>query len=84
MTRPESPPIDLLHIWIRQLSPMVWRRVLVCDESTLAQLRIHGRDFSVCRPGGPWFARDPGQIRLVDLRFRRNERFLYEYDFGDS
>lgn len=32
------PPIYLLHIWIRPISPMIWRRVLVRSESTLVQL----------------------------------------------
>lgn len=27
-----------LHIWIRELSPQVWRRPLVCSDSTIAQL----------------------------------------------
>jgi hypothetical protein len=33
-----EPPIYLLHIWIRQISPMIWRRVLVRSESSLAHL----------------------------------------------
>jgi hypothetical protein len=24
------------------------------------------------------------EVKLADFRFRANERFLYEYDFGDS
>jgi Plasmid pRiA4b ORF-3-like protein len=27
-----------LHVWIRQISPMVWRRLLVRSDSTLADL----------------------------------------------
>jgi hypothetical protein len=38
MTSQAIPPIYLLHIWIRQISPMIWRRVLVRSDSTLAQL----------------------------------------------
>jgi hypothetical protein len=80
---------------------MIWRRILVRSESSLAQLhdiiqiafgwsdnhlhrfRIHGRDSGVSRPGGPGFPQDAHQVRLADFQFRRNERFLYEYDFGD-
>jgi hypothetical protein len=80
---------------------MIWRRILVRSESSIAQLhdiiqiafgwsdshlhrfRIHGRDYGVSRPGGPGFAQDAHQVRLADFKFRRNERFLYEYDFGD-
>jgi hypothetical protein len=102
MTSQAIPPIYKLHIWIRQISPMIGRRVLVRSESTLAQLhdviqilfdwsdahlhrfRIHGRDYGISRPGGRWFSQEAGQARLGDFQFRRNERFLYEYDFSDS
>jgi hypothetical protein len=102
MTSQATPPIYLLHLWIRQISPMIWRRVLVRSDSTLAQLhdviriafdwsdthlhrfRIHGRDYGVNQLGGLWFSQDAGQVRLADFQFRRNERFLYEYDFGDA
>jgi pRiA4b ORF-3-like protein len=33
-----GPPIYQVYLWIRQISPMIWRRVLVRRESTLAQL----------------------------------------------
>jgi hypothetical protein len=102
MTSQAIPPIYKLHIWIRQISPMIGRRLLVRSEWSLAQLhdliqiafgwsdshlhrfRIHGRDYGISRPGGPWFSQDAGQVRLADFQFRRNERFLYEYDFGDT
>jgi hypothetical protein len=32
------PEIYLLHLWIRQISPMIWRRLLVRSDSTLAAL----------------------------------------------
>jgi hypothetical protein len=101
MAEPMDHPIYQVHLWIRQISPMIWRRVLVHRESTLAQLhdviqivfgwsdehlhrfRIHGRDYGVRRDGGPGFSQDARQVRLGDFRFRPNERFLYEYDFGD-
>ena len=53
------------------------------SDSHLHRFRIHGRDYGVSRPGGPGFAQDAHQVRLADFKFRRNERFLYEYDFGD-
>lgn len=102
MTSQPSLPIYLLHIWIRQISPMIWRRVLVRSEMSLVQLhdviqilfdwsddhlhrfRIHGRDYGLSRPGGLWFSQEAGQGRLADFRFRPNEWFVYEYDFGDS
>jgi hypothetical protein len=102
MTSQAIPPIYKLHIWIRQISPMIWRRMLVRSNSSIAQLhdiiqiafgwsdshlhrfRIHGRDYGISRPGGPGFVQDARQVLLADFQFRRNERFLYEYDFGDS
>lgn len=38
MTSPVIPPIYKLHIWIRQISPMIGRRILVRSESSIAQL----------------------------------------------
>ena len=38
MTTLAIPPIYKLHIWIRQISPMIWRRILVRSESSIAQL----------------------------------------------
>ena len=32
------PEIYLLHVWIRQISPMIGRRILVRSDSTLAAL----------------------------------------------
>ena len=93
--------------WLNDLLPdsepaLIWRRILVRCECSIAQLhdiiqiafgwsdshlhrfRIHGRDYGISRPGGPGFTQDARQVRLADFQFRRNERFLYEYDFGDS
>ena len=38
MTSQAIPPIYKLHIWIRQISPMIGRRILVRSESSIAQL----------------------------------------------
>jgi hypothetical protein len=38
MADPTSPEIYLLHVWIRQISPMIGRRILVRSDSTLAAL----------------------------------------------
>jgi hypothetical protein len=94
--------VYLLHIWIRRISPMIWRRLMVRDESALADLHhtiqiafgwtdfhlhrfgIHGRNYGVNRVGGLRFSHDARSVRLADFRFRPNEWFLYEYDFGDG
>jgi hypothetical protein len=90
-----------LHVWLCEISPMIWRRLLVRSDSTIADLhytlqivmgwadthlyrfRIRGRDYGISRIGGIGFRDDPHQVRLADIDFRHNERFLYEYDFGD-
>ncbi|MGH9400613.1 MAG: plasmid pRiA4b ORF-3 family protein [Terriglobia bacterium] len=90
-----------IHVWIRGISPMIWRRLLVRSDSTIADLHytlqiafdwsdlhlhrfhIHGQDYGIGRIGGPGFSSDPCKVRLGDFQFRMNERFLYEYDFGD-
>jgi hypothetical protein len=90
-----------LHVWLREITPLIWRRVLVRSDSTIADLhqtlqiamgwddahlhrfRIRGKDYGLSRIGGLGFRDDPHRVRLGDFHFRPNERFLYEYDFGD-
>lgn len=47
------------------------------------RFHIHGQDYGVYHDGGINFSTDPNQVRLSNFKFRINERFLYEYDFGD-
>jgi hypothetical protein len=95
-----SPEVYRLHVWIRRISPMIWRRLLVRSDSTIADLHytlqiafgwsdehlnlfhIHGQDYGVYHDGGINFSTDPNLVRLCNFKFRKNERFLYEYDFG--
>ncbi len=96
-----SAEVYQLHVWIRQISPMIWRRILVRSDSTITDLHytlqiafgwsdeylnrfhIHGQDYGVYHDGGISFSRNADQVRLYDFKFRKNERILYEYDFGD-
>jgi hypothetical protein len=90
-----------IHVWIRQISPMIWRRLLVGSDSSIAdlhhtlQIAFGWSDSSPSvphpRPGlrhrqdrRVGFSTDAKQVRLADFRFRINERFRYEYDFGDA
>jgi Plasmid pRiA4b ORF-3-like protein len=91
-----------LHVWLREITPLIWCRLLVRSDSTIADLhdmlqiamgwddahlhrfRIRGKDYGLSRIGGIGFRDDPHQVRLDDFHFRPNERFLYEYDFGDQ
>jgi hypothetical protein len=93
--------VYFVHVWIREIHPMLWRRFLVRSDSTLADLhvvlqigfdwtdfhlhrfRIRKKDYAVPRRGGLGCCHDARKIKIGDLHFRINERFLYEYDFGD-
>lgn len=101
VTSKSEVEIYQLHVWIRQISPMIWRRLLVRNDSTIAdlhytlqiafgwsdehlhQFRIHGQAYGVYHDGGINFSKNPGLVKLSDFKFRKNERFIYEYDFGD-
>jgi hypothetical protein len=91
-----------LRVVLRGISPLIWRRLLVRSDSTVAQLHealqiafgwddehlnrfeIRGREYAVYRDGGGMIGIDATAVRLCDLKLRRLERFVYEYDFGDS
>ena len=38
MTEEQNVEVYRIHIWLRQISPMIWRRLLVRDDSTIADL----------------------------------------------
>jgi Plasmid pRiA4b ORF-3-like protein len=100
MEHDSQPEAYCVHVWIREIHPMLWRRFLVRSDSTLADLhvvlqigfdwtdfhlhrfRIRKKDYAVPRLGGLG-CHDARKIKLADLHFRVNERFLYEYDFCD-
>ncbi len=50
----------------------------------LHRFRIRKKDYAIPRLGGLSCVHDARTVRLADLQFRANERFLYEYDFGDQ
>jgi Plasmid pRiA4b ORF-3-like protein len=95
-----APDAYLVYVWIRDIHPLLWRRVLVRTDRTLAALhwplqivfgwtdfhlhrfRIRKTDYGIPRHG-LMEGHDARQVRLADLALRLNERFLYEYDFGD-
>jgi hypothetical protein len=49
----------------------------------LHRFLIRGKEYGISRAGGTGFSTDPHQVSLADFHFRRHERFVYEYDFGD-
>lgn len=100
-TKTVDVEIYQLHVWIRQISPMIWRRLRVRSDSSIAdlhytlqiafgwsdehlnQFHIYGQDYGVYHDGGVNFSKNPSLVKLSDFKFRKNERFTYEYDFGD-
>ena len=44
---------------------------------------IRGKEYGLSRMGCTTFAADARKVLLSQFHFRVNERFLYEYDFGD-
>jgi len=54
------------------------------SDTHLNRFHIHGQDFGVRHDGGIRFLNNPHQVKLSDFQFRTNEKFLYEYDFGDG
>jgi len=94
MTTSSTPlSIDQLRIVLRSISPLIWRRVLVPSDTTLAHLHAilqilfawsdeHLHSFHIHgREYGSSGAPTCG-VRLRDLGLHRGERFRYMYDFG--
>ncbi|MHC4534847.1 MAG: plasmid pRiA4b ORF-3 family protein [Planctomycetota bacterium] len=91
-----------LRVWLREISPAIWRRLLIQSDSTITDLHytlqiamgwtdlhlhkfiIHGKQYGVPQIGGIWFSDNLDQVKLGDFCFYEKERFVYEYDFGDS
>ncbi|MCY7344868.1 MAG: plasmid pRiA4b ORF-3 family protein, partial [Pyrinomonadaceae bacterium] len=51
------------------------------DDWNLHRFFIHGKDYGIYHSGGMSFSDDPQQVKLADFKFRKGEKFLYEYDF---
>ena len=98
-----ASPVDVyqLRVVLRGISPLIWRRLLLRSDATLADLHevlqtafgwedyhlhrfaIRGKEYGLFRSGGLCFSNDARNVRLSDVGFRRHEKFIYEYDFGD-
>jgi hypothetical protein len=94
MTTPSTPlSIYQLRIVLRGISPLIWRRVLVPSNTTLAHLHAilqilfawsdeHLHSFYI--HGKEYGSSGAPTCRVVlrDLCLHRGERFRYVYDFG--
>ncbi|MBV8883013.1 MAG: plasmid pRiA4b ORF-3 family protein [Chroococcidiopsidaceae cyanobacterium CP_BM_RX_35] len=50
----------------------------------LHQFIIHGKRYGIAQVGGVCFSDDPKQVKLSEFGFQVQEKFIYEYDFGDN
>jgi hypothetical protein len=94
MTTTATPlSIYQLRIVLRGISPLIWRRVLVHSETTLAQLHAilqilfawsdeHLHSFYIHGREYGSSGASTHAVRLHNLRLHRGERFRYVYDFG--
>jgi hypothetical protein len=79
------PPVYQLHVWIRRISPMIGRRLLVPSESTLADLHdvlqsaFGWSDFHLHR--FRIHGRDYGTNRVGGLGFSHEARTVRLADF---
>src|SRR5712692_8202150 len=90
---PEPPSLYQLRITLREISPLIWRRLLVCSDTTLAHLHTilqivldwsgeHLHPFHIHGKDYGSNGADTRHVRLSTFRLRRGERFRYVYDYG--
>lgn len=90
-----ATPLNIyqLRVVLRGISPLVWRRLLVHSETTLAQLHTilqivfawsdeHLHSFYIHGREYGSSGANTHQMRLSSLWLHRGERFRYVYDFG--
>src|SRR5919199_3374931 len=94
-----APSVYQLRIVLQGISPLVWRRLLVPSETTLADFhetvqtsfgwsgesrhRFLVHRREYAADSPPWSSHEARAVRLGDLGLRESERFVYEYDLGD-
>jgi hypothetical protein len=90
---PAAASVYQLRVVLRAVSPLIWRRVLVRGDCTLADLHavlqatfawsdVHLHRFKI--HGREYDGIDDSrEVRLADLGLRVTERFVYDYDLGD-
>ncbi len=94
-TKRRSPTILQFRIFLKDVSPMVWRRVQVPSTMTLREFHgvlqvvmgwesIHLYQFVIrtVRYGSWETAANSPKVALDDLKLGKGSRFLYEYDLN--
>ncbi len=92
---PDADAILQVKVWLLDISPMVWRRLLVPSNYTLRELHgviqvalgwkgIHLYDFELraTRYGSWELSASSPDVTLASLRLRKGARFIYEYDLN--
>ncbi|HZX72214.1 MAG TPA: plasmid pRiA4b ORF-3 family protein [Rhodanobacter sp.] len=92
---PDAGAILQVKVWLLDVSPMVWRRLLVPSHYTLRELHgviqvamgwegIHLYDFQLraARYGSWELSASSPDVTLATLRLRKGARFVYEYDLN--
>jgi hypothetical protein len=92
---PDADAILQVKVWLLDISPMVWRRLLVPSSYTLRELHgviqvamgwegIHLYDFELraARYGSWELSASSPDVTLASLRLRKGARFVYEYDLN--
>jgi hypothetical protein len=97
----DNVKIYQFKIHLKDISPMIWRRLLIQNHNTLKDLHyiiqilmgwtnyhlnefmIHGQRYTIPNTIGNTSAcgEYAANITLEELKFRKNEKFLYTYDF---
>lgn len=93
--RPSIGPALQLKVRLLEVSPMVWRRLLVPAATSLRELHgiiqvamgwegIHLFQFHLraVRYGSPELSASSPQVALESFRLRTGSRFIYEYDLN--
>jgi hypothetical protein len=91
--RPQAVSVYQLRVVVRAVSPLIWRRLLVPGEVTLADLHrvlqaafgwsddhLHRFKVHGREYDGIY---GTGDVRLGELGLRVTERFVYDYDLAD-
>jgi len=91
---PREGEVYKLRVVLRDVSPLIWRHLLVPSDVSLAGLHevlqmafgwtgFHLYSFRIHQQEfGPMHA-DPHHAKLADFRLHRREKLHYVYDFGD-
>jgi len=92
----QAPVVYQLRVVLRGISPLIWRRLLIRGDSTIADLHAtlqtafgwsgeHLHRFVIHgRVYGTDGLTDPRRVHLAAVGLRVRERFSYEYDFIDG